>query len=118
MTDEQRIAVTAKACGWKQKDIDTWQDALRAKTQFECGEIREPEYYRRYLRRDLPPERLPAYLDDLNAMHEAEDFLTIDEKITYVSYLNSIYPKVFGCIHSTARDRNEAFLRVKNLWVE
>lgn len=68
--------------------------------------------------RDNPPD----YLNDLNAMHEAEKVLTTRDAS---SYCKEIY-KITACpewasfpvIHATAAQRAEAFLRTLNLWKE
>lgn len=104
--ERQRIAI-AEACGWK------------------TG-YRDPEAW----------HPLPDYLNDLNAMHEAEKFiLSTDLYIQYVNYLfrsvgiNRTYymgaaPEVFpadrqfAVFHATASQRAEAFLRTIGKWEE
>ena len=91
-----------------------------------CGEDNDSIY------RDL----IPDYLNDLNAMHEAEKFiLSTDMYIQYVNYLfrsvglNRTYymgatPEVFpadrqfAVFHATASQRAEAFLRTIGKWEE
>ena len=91
-----------------------------------CGEDNDSIY------RDL----IPDYLNDLNAMHEAEKFiLSTDLYIQYVNYLfrsvglNRTYymgatPEVFpadrqfAVFHATASQRAEAFLRTIGKWEE
>lgn len=75
--------------------------------------------------------RLPDYLNDLNAMHEAEKVLG-DKWMPYASKLLEI---TTGCgpnmplgflnggtlcaaVHATAAQRAEAFLKALNLWKE
>ena len=113
-TEEQRIAI-AEACGWKfsgHPDIETqcvgwtlgsspW--ALNPKgdmvSRFEC----------------------PDYLNDLNAMHEAEKvrfFGESDEQlrdsIIYIGWLGKLTND--DPWFATAAQRAEAFLRTLNLW--
>lgn len=76
--------------------------------------------------------RVPDYCHDLNAMHEAEkcfDSQPMDEQSKYLDYLycevgwddanNAAHAKhkcYYGSVRATARQRAEAFLRVKGLW--
>lgn len=87
MTPEaQRIAI-AEACGWKPKG-HYWK-----RPQHKTGDA---------LR------MLPDFLNDLNAMHEAEKVLK-DEQL-------SEYIEQWIEWNSTAALRAEAFLRTLNLW--
>jgi hypothetical protein len=99
--EEQRIAI-AKACGWT--DIGfarfggTGLDPLDG------------------LRGDLPD-----YLNDLNAMHEAEKLL-LENSGTWTRYVTElkIQSAKFGMplFHLNATQRAEAFLKTLNLWIE
>lgn len=99
MTDEQINQRIAEACGWT--DIG----------ECTCG----------FKLRGYPPEysahgkHIPNYCTDLNAMHEAEEFLYGNLWIQYVNELADIEGSLFG-IRSTARQRAEAFLRALGLW--
>lgn len=58
---------------------------------------------------------LPDYLNDLNAMHEAEPHLgDIDNWLRYDKLLAECATKF--TFHATAAQRAEAFLRTLNLW--
>ena len=57
--------------------------------------------------------RCPDYLNDLNAMHEAEKVLTDKQAILYDSILDLISGWTF---HRTAAQRAEAFLRTIGKW--
>ena len=62
----------------------------------------------------------PDYLNDLNAMHEAEKTLD-DSSLGLVSYHNilaSICKTHRDCVRATAAQRAEAFLRTLSLWTE
>ena len=67
-------------------------------------------------------DALPDYLNDLNAMHEAEKGLPLEKIGRYVCYLTSITNAVDSthgysrAILSTAPQRAEAFLKTLNLW--
>jgi hypothetical protein len=53
------------------------------------------------------------WCNDLNAMHEAEKALTVEEWSDYVDYLPTRWEEA---IHTTARQRAEAFLRTLGKW--
>ena len=106
MTHEaQRIAI-AKACGWR-------------KDKRGLGWLSPSGEY----------SNLPDYLNDLNAMREAEKVLTqgTAEKIihatnAYTSNLARILQcfdtALFQFAHAKAAQRAEAFLRTLNLWTD
>ena len=101
--EAQRIAI-AKACGFTQKE--PWLDGL------EC-----------WGHKDHPPhvgfEEIPDYLNDLNAMHEAEKWLKQQPDHEYSTQAICTYDQYltrdFGP-RATAAQRAEAFLRTLNLW--
>lgn len=117
MTPEQQRIAIAQACGWKgisQSYLigyapwrpETYSDRVNAcpVDELEC----------------IPLDPLPDYLNDLNAMHEAEKILTDDQHITYRNILANVIGDVtFFCrkyTSATAAQRAEAFLRTLNLW--
>jgi hypothetical protein len=68
---------------------------------------------------------VPDYLNDLNAMHEAERLLDDDQWLEYMLNLQDVLQrnpdrgKWVVCqdnMHSTAAQRAEAFLKTLNLW--
>lgn len=72
---------------------------------------------------------IPKYTQDLNAMHEAEKMLTIQQKeneypdnlVQVAIYLKrglTIGLVEYLGIHATARQRAEAFLRTLGRWEE
>ena len=69
---------------------------------------------------------LPDYINDLNAMHEAEKVLTDHQRRTFNHNLESVVcgncerdsEDRFWVIHATAAQRAEAFLRTINKWTE
>lgn len=63
----------------------------------------------------VPLDPLPDYLNDLNAMHEAEEVLNFDQMDDYDVQLARITMRRF---RANARQRAEAFLRTLNLWEE
>lgn len=69
----------------------------------------------------------PDYLNDLNAMHEAEKNLKSKQKVDYWNWLDkfvgnpptdNIYLVWGDATFATAAQRAEAFLRTLNLWEE
>ena len=102
--EQQRIAI-AEACGWK-----TDKRGL--------GWLSPRGYY----------ASEPDYLNDLNAMHEAEKVLTQDQMIDYSRHVGksvtSHLPASraawmdFQLINVTASQRAEAFLRTIGKWEE
>ena len=64
------------------------------------------------------------YLNDLNAMHDAEKVLTEEQRIAYTNHTYDIACKVqretekWRWISLTAAQRAEAFLRTLGLWEE
>lgn len=119
MTPEaQRIAI-AEACGWTDADFEGMYGRPHANSM-----LREP---------------LPDYLNDLNAMHEAEKTLGEDQRREHAWFLVQIIDKfqtwapqdfpvlhvwemslcdIADCLAATADQRAEAFLRTLGLWEE
>lgn len=76
----------------------------------------------------LPIDPLPDYLNDLNAMHEAESqFETTGQALEFIAQLKGVILRHAGLrpdghcghwriTHATAAQRAEAFLRTLNLW--
>lgn len=97
MTDEQMRIKIAEACGWIHHHMRPSETERRQKKW-------------RYL------SDLPDYLNDLNAMHEAEEVLTNEQWWLFVEFLTEIRGGgVALCISATARQRAEAFLKTKGI---
>lgn len=112
MTPEQQRIAIAEACGWKRKSVDPEYPLTRPEGWFEKGELIVYHY-----------GHLPDYLTDLNAMHEAEKVLKVEQHFTFqvelARVINTItYPLNFALLHATASQRAEAFLRTLNLWID
>ena len=105
--EQQRIAI-AEACGWriKRRDItgfNVWEPDAKLPAQL-CNNLEN---------------KIPNYLNDLNAMHEAENVLTNEQWWLFVEFLTEIRGGgVALCISATAAQRAEAFLRTIGKWVE
>jgi len=99
-TEKQRIAI-AEACGWR--EISDWKAA-----GINGQHPTEPW-----------TEVIPDYLNDLNAMHEAEKvFLKMETLCFWETYSNRLTTSL-GCLdifHATATQRAEAFLRTIGKW--
>jgi hypothetical protein len=116
MTPEaQRIAI-AEACGWTHFIKATWTTAPGLGRQFKEGDTLAIVPGRSM------HEPLPDYLNDINAMHEAEKVLVqgnqIDGTVSYGNKLMRICGTHEACIRATAAQRAEAFLRTIGKRVE
>ena len=103
MTDEQINIRIAEACGWFFM-YDSWHYPNGAEAI-----------------------TIPDYLNDLNAMHEAEKILKDDQNLDYSEHLENTTVISMGTnyhcylqrlISATARQRAEAFLRTLGKWEE
>ncbi len=105
MSPEQQRIKIAEACGWTKRDVD---------------------YGPRVGNLWISPDGLtngdsntafwiPDYLNDLNAMHEAEKVLTPEQRVIYWDRLQDVSEYSW---HTTAAQRAEEFLRTLNLWKE
>lgn len=102
MTDEQINQAIAEICGWRlvEKQYEDFGYCLKLWIT-PSGE------------EEIAP---PNYCGDLNAMHEAEQVLTLKQLLIYAHCLESEYG-FFG-VTATARQRAEAFLRMLGKWEE
>jgi hypothetical protein len=113
--EQQRIAI-AEACGWELKSnglspMWSWQnESLTHRIKWVAHKEMASQGV------------LPDYLNDLNAMHEAEDTIRDNSWgwLTYMSQLNRI-PSLedewlLAAVHATAAQRAEAFLKALELW--
>jgi hypothetical protein len=67
--------------------------------------------------KDGQRNRIPDYLSDLNAMHEAEKVLTYEQRRVYCGKLFNLPAKECESnTFATAAQRAKAFLRALNLW--
>jgi len=105
--EEQRIAI-AEACGWTRIEI---------LPSMKCRPTQVVGFNTNEDRRG----NVPDYLNDLNAMHEAEKVLmnhpNAGELVTnYINYLEDSHDRWLTSCFATASQRAEAFLRTLNLW--
>lgn len=115
MTPEQQQAAIAKACGWK---------GISPKYLTGYAPWRPTPYSERVMGdlESIPLDPLPDYLNDLNAMNEAEK-----QMLEKHPDLRKVYRRILievcddGSYYywqATATQRAEAFLRTLNLWQE
>jgi hypothetical protein len=103
LSDEEKRVKVAELCGWKHRDngFPTHEDWIWTHPVMECAN----RWY-----------DVPAYLHDLNAMHEAEMLLDGNERGRKCS-LATLYSGILGIIccdpipiHATAAQRAKAFV--------
>jgi hypothetical protein len=122
MTPEQQRIAIAEACGWKNHDHP---DVMQFKQGWTMPEkwCMDPKGVLRF------NHDRPNYLNDLNAMHDAENVLGILERGTYQNILGLAcggireddgghFVSHRESIHATAAQRAEAFLRTIGKWRE
>lgn len=107
MTPEQQRIAIAEACGW---------------TRCVCGDPECGAWFAPDASPDDPCLGPPDYLNDLNAMHEAEMMLNRKQYLNYVTELGYVVGNTgveyYDLIRATAAQRAEAFLRALGKWVE
>jgi len=107
--EQQRIAI-AEACGWKHGE--TTETAYGASYPLKGWRGPNSE---RFGHGQFPPD----YLNDLNAMHEAQKVFTAEQHKRYLRHLAGI-TLASDCldeaVDATAAQRAEAFLRTLGLW--
>jgi len=134
MTHEQQRIAIAQSCGLNVKP-KTVCPYCKGNTPYEAGDVLwGTGYYGITLWAECETcnntgkvepycTSIPDYLNDLNAMHEAEKVLTDDdENERYCQALHDVcgadqFPSRV-VIFATAAQRAEAFLRTLNLWVD
>jgi hypothetical protein len=119
---QQRIAI-AEACGWvpEYAHIPTWNAAIN---DLKGGYLPVLTLLFRRKEKCFKIENLPDYLNDLNAMHEAEKMMTEDQWLSYtINVLMAAKDGTFvidrnmkTIAHATAAQRAEAFLRTIGKW--
>ena len=106
MTEEQQRIAIAEACGWR----------IGTRPVMGYGGVTNAIQY--YWEKNGCVDTLPDYLNNLNAMHEAENVLTgYPQRVTYYEILSKIVGYLaFEFVRATASQRAEAFLRTINKW--
>ena len=127
MTAEAQIIAIAEACGWH--TIVSPDDPLFMRLINPEGFTSASWSRKEKLTIASYLFKVPAYLEDLNAMHEAEKALHELPDGTFQRYLRTLEEVVTRDIKgwsrasemvivATARQRAEAFLRTLTLWKE
>jgi hypothetical protein len=108
MTNQQMNVAIAEACGWT--------------------DIHDSGPWHNHKLWGYPPELpgqggnaykyMPDYCNDLNAMHEAEEVLTDDQREVFYPRNLGAWQSPFNVIYAPARQRAEAFLRTLGKWEE
>ena len=112
MNEEKQIIAIAEACGW------------RAIQDSEYKPFGKPYKVGYNPNGEANLQQLPNYLNDLNAMHEAEKLLHDDDiRCEFVDHLTFTVDGMwadakrrFECATATAAQRAEAFLKTLKLW--
>ena len=120
--EEQRIAI-AEALGlFRIKPL--WRTTRKGKESLDGVVL---WYCSEHMGGAATYDRVPDYINDLNAMHEAEKVLREMQTMTYLDRLGEIvsqgmgegsYGEVWNILHATAAQRAEAFLKTLHLWKE
>jgi hypothetical protein len=114
-TNEINIAI-AEACGWSRtKEADgSW--TIKSASGEGCN------YYPQDIEAAMQLANVPNYLNDLNAMHEAEKvfFASGVPASRWEAYDNMLAQSCggFARAHATAAQRAQAFLRTIGKWKE
>ena len=104
MSPEAQCIAIAKACGWK---------FLKNRKKYRWYNPITRQY----------AEAAQDYLNDLNAMHEAEKVLTRGQRVRFINELCGLVSvnwrptSHFDSVHATAAQRAEAFLKTLGLWL-
>ena len=101
----QRIAI-AEACGWRMGT-----ETVEHIDGFQWTETRK--FWTSPTRKIYS---LPDYLGDLNAMHEAEKAMSVDDRNRYIDTLGTTYHDSWEFCTATASQRAKAFLRAIGKW--
>lgn len=109
MTPKAQLTAIAAACGWSAKP------SKKADLPWGASATKPDWHY---------VHQLPAYLSDLNAMHEAEEHAIIGPiarggkslLTAYIKQLVTIAEDEPSAMVATAAQRAEAFLKTLNLW--
>jgi hypothetical protein len=114
--EKQRIAI-AEACGWKDIKDTNHEDVNIESRSISCwsGLTGVPPKFIHYENRI----RIPDYLNDLNAMAEAEKVLQDDREAAFRGWLWLAHgqPELrCAIVHATAAQRAEAFLKTIGKW--
>ena len=122
MNDEQMRIAIAEACGWKPDDdgagLNTWEASWVGNKLYGLRPTFRPD---RTISSYTVDCVVPDYLNDLNAMHEAEKSAGFHENTSEGRRLTQVYAHNLGYSvsswkgYATAAQRAEAFIKTLNL---
>lgn len=114
MTQEEKRIAIAEACGWiRDERCDNWKKPS------------EDEFAVAFMDGSPMRRQLPDYFGDLNAAHEMEKSMTVDQAWIFTRHLSDLLGVSGGMgsgsvdewpWHATAAQRAEAFGKALNLW--
>lgn len=112
MSPEAQRIIIAEVCGWKfRPPFKEFELTLENKAEaLACWSAPGNDFWQT----EIPPD----YLNDLNAIHEAEKLLTGEQRIDYLEHLREQTGCYADATYATAYQRAEAFLRTLGKWVE
>lgn len=113
---EQRIAI-AEACGKTVIKCPFIPNKVDHRDENVYFTTEAHSHFRQAYRHAALAKLLPDYLNDLNAMHDAESFLTPKQLRDYEWMLERMAGES-PYVRSTAAQRAESFLKCLNLWKE
>lgn len=116
---KQRVAI-ANACGWVNCILPS-EEKYHFLTEVELSSAMGHPFGRNIAEHPNGLHyKIPEYLNDLNAMHEAEKCLSTSERVVYYGTLWGLVGgnKKFSVINATAEQRAEAFLKTIGKWEE
>ena len=114
--EAQRIAI-AEACGWSGFE-NSGEFLIGVRPQ---NEVTEKLLGPRTVTNWTPRDDVPDYINDLNAMHEAEKVIPDEQWVDYYDYLlDTTKPRFVlrDTVTATAAQRAEAFLRTLGRWTD
>ena len=117
MTDDEKVYKIAELCGAKWYRLIPSDDYERSLSFDNLNMGGKGLSFADGNEKIVQIHTLPAYLNDLNAMHEVEKTLKTDEiRFLYETTLHSLNMKYMGqasvweTVHATAKQRAEAFI--------
>jgi hypothetical protein len=108
MSDEEINEAIARFLGWKSSEEILKYDGQYLKIKTKCRVWISPDS-------GEPKIKTPEYCNDLNLMHDAEKSMNEEQWFDYIDFMPGVWQEA---VHSTARQRAEAFLRAVGRWEE
>jgi hypothetical protein len=116
MTDDAQKEALAEFIGWR-KDVECVDEYDNTVTAW-----RNPEDTKEYAT-GYDKYYLPSVTRDLNAIHEVEKHLNMQQREKYIGFLLNKYAghhsdktRIWMLLHATVQEKCEALLRALDLW--